>query len=67
MPKMTKRRKAILALGCLLAIGAGATAYFIRSASSEASDSSSKWTMIAVAGLVLAGASVGRRRREKGK
>jgi len=68
MTKMTKTRMAILALGCLLAIGAGVTAYFIRSASSEATDSSSTGVlmMVAVAALVLVAASAGRRRREQG-
>jgi MYXO-CTERM domain-containing protein len=68
MTKMTKIRIA-MALGCLLAIGASATlAYFIRSASSEATDSSSTGVlmMVAVAALVLAAASAGRRRRKQG-
>ena len=68
MTKMTKTRMAILALGCLLAIGAGAIAYFIRSARSQASDPSSTGVlmMVAVAALVLVAALAGRRRREHG-
>ena len=65
MTKMTKIRIA-MALGCLLT--SATLAYFIRSASSEATDSSSTGVlmMVAVAALVLAGASAGRRRREQG-
>jgi high-affinity Fe2+/Pb2+ permease len=68
MTKMPKIRIAILALGCLLAIGAGATAYFIRSASSEATDSSSTGVlmMVAVSALVLVAGSAVRRRQEQG-
>ncbi|MCP4260701.1 MAG: hypothetical protein GY774_24725 [Planctomycetes bacterium] len=68
MTKMTKIRIA-MAVGCLLLFGAGATlAYFIRSASSEVTDSSSTGVLmiVAVAGLVLAGASAGHRRRKHG-
>ena len=59
MTKTTKIRTAKLALVCLLAIGAGATAYLVRSASSEATDSSSTGVlmMVAVAALVFVAAS----------
>jgi len=69
MIKMRKKRIAILALGCLLAIGAGATAYFIRLARSEktASTSTGVLMMAFVAALVLVAASAGRRRREQRK
>ena len=64
MTKMTKIRIA-MAIGCLLI--SAALAFFIRSASSEATDSSSTGVlMVAVMALVLAAASAGRRRREQG-
>ena len=64
MTKMTKIRIA-MALGCLLT--SATLAYFIRSASSEATDSSSTGVqMVAVMALVLAAAWAGRRRREQG-
>ena len=63
MSKTTRMRVAILTLGCLVAVGAGVAAYFIRSARSNVSEPSPTGVlmMIAVGALVLVAASAGRR------